>query len=337
MAKGTLFLPIFCTIVALAVSACGKSASEDNLSPQELAQRDITAMSSVDSGGADRVDAKYNGIFSAIFGGTSGAQISQYFQARVHHIVDTKRIVLSPSRFENENWLKSPAPAAPQPAPDADTGTGGSKKYQTGALNIGAVLWLEGMVNQVSVSYQPQDGDAVQIDSTRAGIVELGDGYIGTAKTTDGGTIKVPAQYRQAILLHEARHSDCTGGITEAQLKTLRGLKDTNEYEQTFDTMPCGHLHRICTQGDLAGMAACDSEAWGAYTVGSIYALASLAGANDKQSIAIFKSQFADQIARVHVDLDALLNGDLGKPDMSSQGYVAAPAAHAAPAAPAVQ
>jgi hypothetical protein len=90
--------------------------------------------------------------------------------------------------------------------------------------------------------------------------------------------------------------------------------------------MPCGHLHRICTTGDLAGMPACDVEPWGAYTVGSIYALAALYSGKSGMDQSILQHLYIDQIGRVQLDPKDLLGGKYGKPDMSHRGYFQGPA-----------
>jgi hypothetical protein len=325
---------MFFVFAALAVSACGKKIQDDqpqDIPPMQLVASDIAALQTIDPKGGASVDADGNGAFTAVFGGTDGAAVSKFFSDRVHHLVDPSQAQLLPDHFDNERWLTAPARhsnsdgAAPRSNPQG---------YKVGALNIGTLFWLEGLVNQVPVSLVQADGSTVPIRSSREGVVILGDGYTSIEKDSKGRAFSIPAGMRQAILLHEARHSDCTGGITDNMLSTLRGLRDSDEFEKTYPTMTCGHLHRVCQSGDLAGMAACDSEAWGAYTVGSIYVLAALRSATQARDIAIYKALFADQIGRVNVDPADLLAGKYGKPDMSHQDYVAQPAQGAQPANP---
>jgi hypothetical protein len=98
-------------------------------------------------------------------------------------------------------------------------------------------------------------------------------------------------------------------------------MTDESDTEETFPELPCGHLHRVCIQGDFAGLDICDNEPWGGYTVGSIYAMAALHSATSETDIAVLEGYLVDQFARVQVDQNQLLEGNLGDPDMSHADY----------------
>lgn len=297
-----------------------RAARKDRSEPAsfELQRRDVQDFADFSSDGAVSVDAQFSGAFSAIFGGTSGARVRAFYDERVKRVVDIDTLGIEPDSFANDCWLSRPA----GPASDLLGMTAEDPKTQveTGAVNIGTLFWLRGLINQVPVYFAEPNGDRYEITSSRTGVIMLGSGYKEAAFTEEGKVIVIPAAYRQSILIHEARHSDCTGGITRADVRKLAALKDSTEFERAYPTMPCGHLHRTCKQGALKGIVACDGESWGAYSIGSLYALAGLRNAKSAMDQAVLRALVADQLSRVEVNLDDLARGALGKPDISSQG-----------------
>ena len=152
-------------------------------------------------------------------------------------------------------------------------------------------------------------GDRVlELDSSHVGIIQLGAGYKEKF---------APSIVRQSTLIHEARHSDCTGGIKRSVLDDLlKGIFPENS--------SCGHLHVKCPAGhDYAGYMACDKGAWGAYAVeavyGSVISKTCTNCSETEKQIALISA--LDSVSRVLV-LDDMLAGRLGPPDMTSSGVI---------------
>ncbi len=180
----------------------------------------------------------------------------------------------------------------------------------TVASNIGTILFFVQKSNPDKKLYFKIGNAKVGLDSSRVGIIRLGPGY--TMEKLKDGT-PLTAVFRTATLVHEGRHSDCTGGLKASDLELLKlGQIPVNKN--------CGHLHVKCPPGhDLAGYYACDGHPWGAYAVGAVYnAKLARACANcselEKQQALLFA---ADSLSRV-LSMEDLLAGKQGAPDMTS-------------------
>jgi hypothetical protein len=255
--------------------------------------------------------------FSEIFGGVKASDVYRYLDERIHYLV--KDDFTNTIKFKYNDWVNDPDE-------EKKLKTQGG---QVGAANIGTQLWLQSAVDaSPEATTFPLGGHAVVIDSSRTGVFILGDGY-----TTSTGVpfVGIPAEVRQSIVVHEARHSDCTGGITEQSLKELRGYRDYHETQAEFEQMSCGHLHAECPAGhSMAGLPACDSprDIWGAYAVQAIF-LESLVNqkiAENKDSsftlsaFGIMSMMAMDSYDRLLYNAADLRQGKLGKIDLSSSG-----------------
>ncbi len=307
-------LPLF-----VLFTACGKKSDtgSNELTGLPLASSDAKAFQTMDEAGARQVDTDYNHTFTSIFGGTDAASVNKFYIDRVRHFIDLDRSKFKASNdLPNDKWRTPPANPTETPIPH-------DPSVKVGASNIGISLWLQGVINDAQVVVYDQDNLRIPVRSSRSGIIALGAGYLAsvTSKRT-GKSIPLPAEYRQAILLHEGRHSDCTGGLTQTQINTIRDVSDADDFEKKFPVMACGHLHTICKSGDYAGLAACDNEGFGAYTVGAVYALAAYNSSQDPIAKEILKSTFIDYFSRMEsIDWNDLLSGKLHLiPDMTSSG-----------------
>jgi hypothetical protein len=150
--------------------------------------------------------------------------------------------------------------------------------------------------------------------------MEIGPGYVGSGQLQDGTIVLVPAAYRQAILVHEARHSDCTGGLTSRDVDFIKTLTSYQETEAEFKKLECGHLHSICREfNDYYGLAACDDRPWGAYAVGAVY-LESVMNAYSGRDRELLRATRADLLTRFPTDTYLEdMKRDID-PDMSSSG-----------------
>jgi hypothetical protein len=292
-----------------ALTACGVHAADKAEPTQsattsgaavDLVNSDIKAFSHIDQDALNTYDASHGGLFSTIYGGTTPRAIKNYLSTRIHYYMTADDL----SRFSTNDDGKY-------------TGWANESNVEVGASNIGMGLWLQGLVDGVNVVIT--DGtQSYNVDNSRFGLMEIGPGYKPSVET-NRGSVPLPAAYRQAILLHEARHSDCTGGVTQADLDVLRQSQSMTETEEKYKAKACGHLHSACPSGDYQGLLACDDIVWGAYAVQYIFvdAMDAVATGVDK---AILDMTVIDTKSRLQYDVDGMLAGQLGAPDMSSSG-----------------
>jgi hypothetical protein len=226
--------------------------------------------------------------FSDIFGGNDAASVENYLNDRVHWIVSSKKnldgsVVSLSNTFGAMNSSSTP---------------------QVVATNIGAAIWFSALVSGGQSAGIQIGRDLVEIRSTRSGVIQLGVAY--------SSDLADPL-LRVSTLVHEARHSDCTGGVSKQDLRLLRSGKDPTRKD-------CGHLHADCPAGHpYAGYPACDDHPWGAYAVEADYmaAIAKTCQNCSAQDQKVATVVFADAASRV-LQLDDLLDGKYGAPDMSS-------------------
>lgn len=130
---------------------------------------------------------------------------------------------------------------------------------------------------------------------------------------------------RQSYLIHEARHSDCSGGVSEADLSLARRAQSMDDYLNQTTSPKCGYFHSLCKGGYLKGIRACDEMPWGSYGVQAVYIEALL----EDQSLPSMDTallQSALITLKQHIQLgeshsfETMKAGDLGGPDLSSQG-----------------
>ncbi len=288
-----------------------KTQDSPGTSPKAQLAADLKGLGSLNVMTLNTYDQSSNGLFSKIFGGTSGSAIRQYMAQRIQFYLtpeETDSFRTVPSDVSIKAFFEDP---------DADKklkDAGG----EVGAYNAGTSLWYMGIVNNVSITLY-HGKDSFPIESPRIGIMVIGAGYRSTVTTGKGQVIALPPVYRQATLVHEARHSDCTGGITADDIAFLKTSKSMPETMAGFKKAECGHLHAFCTSGDLKGITACDGHAWGAYGIELVF-IKALVDSYSGQDRAIVDYMVIDTASRLLVDSSAMLDGRLGAPDMSSSG-----------------
>lgn len=262
-------------IALLAISTltvhCSDSGgdSKGGTTQRDIYTSDVSTISKMSASGPTQANNLTNGAFSKIFGGTSGKNVEAYIQARVKHVFnqqDMKNLKLSPDVGDPMGW-KEEVPAADPNQP------------QTVAQNDGTALWVMSRVAGVPVSVIAGN-QVIPVDSTRVGIISLGNSYQSAIDIEVEGkkhNIKFPPEYRISTVVHEARHSDCTGGFPEAYVQILQTVESMDDFLQVagIEQLQCGHMHITCPNGhDYAGYPACDNELWGSYGVGAVYTLA---------------------------------------------------------------
>lgn len=309
-------------LLVVAVGAgCGNDGDDSNSNPnpntavRQLFQSDMADLANLNSAGPAAYDASNGGTFTEIFGGTNAAAVESYYQARVKYVImpddNTSTITPDPTPLMSEPWLPSSSPSGEQ-----------SSGAQIGAQNLGTLFWLAGLVDNVQLTIDYLGTTEVAVDSSRVGLVLLGPAYEAQIQVSDESgateTVTLPPAFRQSILMHEARHSDCTGGLSQEQLQGMISATSYDEYISKFPSDACGHLHIVCPDSvkDLAGQFACDSEKWGAYTVGAIFAAATIDNYNDPTDRELMKMMALDAFSRfTGTDTSPA-------PDMSSAGLL---------------
>lgn len=240
------------------------------------------------------------GWYEKVFGGASGLQALRFMDERVNYVVSSRvndkfRLFVDQAHREEES---------------------DSSGLQIVAANFGMSFWFESQVREIPLGYQVGDL-RVRLDSPRVGLIKI---YPGYTQTISADGTPITSVFRTSTLVHEARHSDCSGGLKRSTLASARATGMIPE-----EGLSCGHFHITCPPGSLyAGAAgACDGKAWGAYAIGGIYAAQI---ANQCTNCSELERQqalldAADEFSRVTV-LKEMVLGIAGEPDLSSNAQV---------------
>ena len=315
-----------------------------------LLQEDLASLSSVTSPGFKNYDNGNRNRFSQLFSGDTGPDCKRFFDERIKYtLIEGEFAIGTKSKGMHLRWFSSPlgpispfapnnpfAPNKPEPnrpskprkpikpgkpgRPGNPAHPENKKKAQgvTVAYNLGSALWFSGLVEEKTHSVKISGGSApVPVTSSRVGIMVLGPGYSDQV-AYQGQIYPISASSRHASLLHEARHSDCTGGMREADLKAARKARVVEERHELLENKSCMHFHSKCPVGHpFQGLMACDIHPWGAYSVSAIY----LDAKSKDHSIPIeewseLNAQAVDQKSRILLDYQDMIHGHFGEPDM---------------------
>ena len=263
--------------------------------------------------------------FQSIFNGFTGTDIRAYMDTRIH------------SFFSQYDVAHMPEPTASELSGVKQSGPlDENAKAVVGASNIGALAWFQTLFVNRPLTFVIA-GQTIQPTSSRVGLMMIGPGYDRVQQRADGTIFRFPLEYRQSILIHEARHSDCTGGITQSAIDEARMTGDFNDFLQATQATDCAHLHAICPSWhSLHGLAGCDDRPWGAYAVQSTYAFALMQKAKVQNDVVlknVMEFSAADAATRLLYVIDAtdakhvphisrLWTGQFGPADMSSSGVI---------------
>jgi hypothetical protein len=301
-----------CALLAagLFLTACQEpSAPEVPYDYKALVARDIQAMDSLDSASAQAFDGQYQNAFSQLFGGTDTQSVRSYLDQRIHYywtLEDLNSVTMYPTDFVYNKW--------------ADASSHENANGGMAAANLGVELWLRGLVDHVEVRVMRGDV-TIPVTSPNVGLMLIGPWYRPADVDGYGYKYNIPAIHRQSILLHEARHSDCTGGVTETDLQVLRDASSYHDTDEKFKK-ECSHLHTFCPPDhEFAGLLACDDLPWGAYSVAYVYGKA-LAPSTSGVDRSVMDIEVMDNYGRLMFDSESMLDGRMGAPDMSSQGLL---------------
>jgi hypothetical protein len=312
-----------------ALSGCGggNTPSDDDPAttpPAQLLQSDLQSLPNISTVGPQQYDILTKGEFSGVFGGTSTADIVTYLNDRVHYyLTKDDDAGVYPAKFKIDGWEKDGSDTSDKHRIRSASLFEHSGNVVVGAINIGTQLWLDGLVNNVDVKLILGDQE-IPVDSSRVGIVMLGEGYTDKIRDEEGHWMDQPAFIRQGILLHEARHSDCTGGVSDDDLEVARHATSAQEFAQETKMTTCGHLHSFCPKDmkPYGNLPACDNEAWGAYSVEATFLSAMSVGDLSEVDKNIALASAIDRASRVEVGMHGLIHlKSAGAPDMSTSGH----------------
>ncbi len=294
--------------LALTLNACGGGGGGSKDTENEpdlriLQKADLEALNATDSTDLRKFDDENYGVLTKVFGGTKGSDLLGYFRTRVSHSFNSYE--MKSARLT----VASEVSSIPVSAED--------EKLTIAAKNMGTAYWYASAVEKKKMVLLVGD-ERIPIDSTRVGIIEFGPAY---RKYVPDSTVEFPPEFRNMILLHEARHSDCTGGITETDLDYIRANDGPEQFGSGFKKHKCGHIHQTCPSNHTyKGKPVCDLHPWGAYAIGAIYARAMLPKYIGTRYARFLRAQAIDQAERAVGDLDKMIKGGYGEPDMSSSG-----------------
>lgn len=301
---------IFILLTVLYLAGCGGKTSQNNSAGQEapvaLLRSDLSALDQIDTEGFEQFDQSHYRLVSKVFGGLSPSNFRQFLELRLKYFFaeGDQTVDVLPRNILDQSWMKE----------DRTRKKESAQKVVRGAANIGTQLWLASLVAGTNVEFTFH-GTNIPVSSSRAGIMLIGEGYTKEMPGFDGSSVMLPVAYRHAMLFHEARHSDCTGGITPDDISVIRSSRTVQEFASRNTAKQCGHLHIYCPRGhQFEGYAACDGTAWGSYAVGALYAKAMASNPHlSNLDYNIMKATAVDSESRLMVPLDT-------DPNMTSAG-----------------
>jgi hypothetical protein len=236
-------------------------------------------------------------FFAEAFGGETYRDVGAYLAQRIRVLVPSQELARENDTLAEQEESNPVYASVHQ---ESDEG------LRVIATNIGTYFWLNGIANSLGLQSYYVGKQEYRIRSSRVGIVELTKHFFNTSFPIG----------RRYTLIHEAKHSDCPGGISRHEL--INSQKDGQ-----FQGLECGHLHSVCQSGPYVGKLACDNHAWGAYAMELLYAQAVRTQCKDcdELSVQIGLMKRFDSFKRIH-NAEDMLAGKFGPPNMSSSSEV---------------
>jgi hypothetical protein len=242
------------------------------------------------------------------------------FKGDVHkYLIDRVRYLVSAQSDLTDRVIGGPYFPPPGEVMDSD----GKVIAALAAYNIGTELFFVNMkyFADYRTFFEFRRGfifgnERLPFESTRTGLIELGPRYF-EKLNPELPNSKIPTSRfeRISFLIHEARHSDCTGGLSSQDLeKVMRGQPIANRL--------CGYEHILCPTGHkYAGVGACEDIPWGSYAVETSFLAAVLVNCTNCSGIESqeINNLLLDRKSRV-LNWSSLYSGQLGDPDMTSGG-----------------
>lgn len=307
---------------------CGPSTFLDSFSSDEFLQegpaRQDLALAATDLEALKYFSARSMGPslrgtnrFEQVFGGTSGTHVRQFVDERIKYFLSIDDLWTGTQSSSGASQEKGQKPGW--------TRTDNAEQMQAyvGAANYGVQVWLQSLINQAPATVILKSGRTIPVRSSRVGIMLIGPAYNAGMRNQMGSVVPFPQEYRQSILIHEARHSDCVGGVTQEDLVIARGATSYSEFMERFKSKRCGHLHSLCTEGDFQGLPACDSMLWGSYGIQALYLEAALKQTPvGTEKYQLLLSTFMDTKSRLIFDYDQDMIEGLEDPELNSLGLL---------------
>jgi hypothetical protein len=299
-------------VVLVAMACSGGAQDPVPTYPLDLVKQDLQALQTESFNGVSRLDPILRERFIDMFGGTSSVEVRKYFHSRLNYFLypSLSGYEVSPSTFKYQGWTKPARPSKGGPS--------------TIAFNLGSMFWLQSLVDGTPVSIADQ-GTVIHFDSHQSNVVQLSAQYTDVHYFEDGTYVRIPAAFRLGVLAHEARHSDCTGGVTEEDLENMRSAVSYEDFLQRSPRFECAHFHSVCVI-DPGGpeIPACDEHSWGSYMFSWVYAEAMAAdpdkSEHEKQLLNSMAISFKQRLRKF--DVDAVMADTHQKPNMTGQGMV---------------
>lgn len=278
---------------------------------KQLLELDIARLRNFPNKRGFDYDRRTNGLFSKIFTKPNGFAVSKFISSRISFFIFHGELIReSPNNLPFMNW---------------EDGNSATNSFQTEidfsfvAENISMPTWLKSVVNQQRVDIVTTN-KVIRVYSSRPAIVMLGSGYT-TQISTSRGSLKIPWIYRIGKLIHEARHSDCTGGFFKSDVALAKKSRSSQEFMTFFKSSRCGYLHALCFSNDpdLRGTYACEREPWGPYSIEAIFFDAMKEGLAHDSAEYLQMDLFArDAKRRLNFRFEDLVSGLLGPPDLTN-------------------
>jgi hypothetical protein len=290
------------------------------------AERNLLTSVVVDMMSADFV-AEPGNAFARAFGVEGVDGVARYLDERIRYVLPSG---VSGVRFRAGEIL--PPGESPDPFEVAaiDVGLEDNSGNDASNLSVALLPLAYAYRNQEKMTvYLAFGGELVPMNAARMGVVRLGPLFADTSLRfvgEDGQVYLRTWVSRSTTLVHEARHSDCTGGIAREDLDQL---KRTGR----FANESCGYLHAPCPEfirtedGRVyphpyarLKRGVCDREVWGPHGMELAYLSGLRAcrtcGEHEKQEILV---KISEAIHRSPSPGHALTPNS-GTPDLSSKG-----------------
>ncbi|MCC6278493.1 MAG: hypothetical protein IT289_11320 [Oligoflexia bacterium] len=322
----------FCLVILIFALGCNSNRNELSESPlpsptqaptlieqdpRALAASDLRILDTMDTRGPRWVDSVTKKAYSKVFGGHTGSYVLDFFKERIKHslsIPELAHLQQRPPELPFMKWEQ-----------DAETD---HKSLDVSdllaAFNIGSAFYLRGAINEAIVTLRFLNLE-IPITTPRVGIMGFGKGYR-KFEMIGGQVYVIPPEIRVSILVHEARHSDCSTPYSIEDIQKARKAESARQFIEELERTDCGYVHTFCPKGHAyEGIPACDKEPWGAYMIGTIYAMAatanSIAKGGDEYKTAVLDATVVDGFSRI---LDKkpkeILNGAHGDPILTDTG-----------------
>lgn len=302
---------IFIILMSFFILSCGKSNKSAPATPKDLYAADIQNISKMTYTKSSSEHSYFSSAFRNVFGGNNTEVVVNYLKERV-------RVALNESDLEDAKISSDrPLTYVEWMSDGQNLHNEDNEKSVTIASNLGAAYAMIGRVNATVPTLITRAG-SFPIASTRAGIISLSKHYAPTYKI-QGNNLPHPLLARLSIIVHEGRHSDCTGGFPADHVMKAQAAQSIDDFIAKINVpqAQCSHMHVKCPAGSqLEGIYACDKSVWNAYGVQAIYLFNAAINSNmNPQEMEQIENHIGSALYRIPVNFKMLMQTT--SPDMS--------------------